>query len=1206
MIQTIHKYAMPLLVLLVLLCPVGDLFGREPLVRNTPSRIPTEPGLIVKVRPGFLDRLSRDPAQSAKTVATRAAAQVAIWTESVGVTEALPLWSHSSGEATSAAGLSDHPGRRSFILRLEGSADPDEAVLRLNALPWVEYAEIDRLLDLHQAPDDPMFERQWHLNNTGQPYWAVVGILGPGNDTIAEATGTPGADVGFLAAYEHDGLKGDVLVAVLDTGIDPEHEDLRDRLAINALEIPDNGIDEDRNGFIDDVYGWDFSGDVVATPADIVADNDVADFLGHGTHVSGTIAATVGNGIGVAGVSETARILGVKIFPNSFFSVTARAVYYAVSRGARVFNMSWGGGFRSLALRDALAFAHARGVVLIASTGNSGREETFYPAGYPQTIAVGASHSRDGLARFSTYNEFIDVIAPGQQILSLRAAGTDLYEDLGEPDVYIINERYLLSSGTSMAAPHVAGAAAALLALAPGLSNERIREILRASAVDIIDPYGDGAELPGWDRFTGAGRIDLENAIALLPGVHAAITHPLPFDWLGDHVLIVGSVVGDGSPSYDLFFAPGHTPEPDDWTLITHGDRPVTNGELGTWESGGLNGPFTIRLDAGPDARFDLRVNLIQAPTARIDTPQPPDTVQLLSVITGSAAAPDFRSYQIDAVGPLPSETAHPVAFSTLARWSDTLALWRTDSLETGRYHLILSVTSGDGTVADTQLVAVADAFAAGWPVTLPAVAHFAVRTADIDGVGDDEIICPTARGLHVFRSDGTAYPGWPRHPDADFSATPAIADLDFDGKSEIIIADRSNMYVFAFIGEQYEGWPQPFDGIREIYGGSVPSVGNLDGRGPLEIIAIDRDGVIHVWNSDGSRYQPDSTDDFGAIDITHSRGNSLPSASVCDLNRDGRPELIVAGDGLHVYDGRSGLPFRGNLSTQIAAHYSVNGYVIGDFNDDGTREIAYAYGDADGVWQPVFLTIVDGHGQPLPGWPRAIPDSLHLSLLYSLSAGDINDDRIPELFLAPYSLGEGALYGFHADGTPVGSDSADGLLAIFPGSISAIGLVDIDRDDTPEIIVRSGQIFQGPDMITALEADGSVVPGFPLQFGFGSATVPATPIVGDLDRDGFADMVTIQSTDMVIAVWELGMPISATARPWPQFRGDHWNSSVVATPRYDVIYLIRMINEIFRGTPPLPPYEPVDLNCDRRRDVSDIVRLTDYLYRAGVEPCVR
>jgi hypothetical protein len=1031
-------------------------------------------------------------------------------------------------------------------------------------------------------------------------------VPGPDNDTIAEAIGITGADINFLAVHDHPGPKTEILVGVIDTGIDPEHEDLRDRMAANPGEIPDNGIDDDRNGFVDDVYGWDFSGSEESVPSEIVESEDVTDHIGHGTHLAGTIAATADNGVGIAGVAAHARVFGVKIFPNPYFSVSARAVYYAVTRGARVISMSWGGPFQSRALKEAIEYAHKRGVVLVASMGNSGAEDIYYPSSYPQTIAVGSSHSRDGLSQFSTCNDSIDLVAPGQQILSLRATGTDLYADVGEAGSYIVADNYLIASGTSMAAPHVSGAAAALLSIAPGLTNERVRQILRATAFDIRDPYDDGADLPGWDKFTGAGRIDLAAAIAALPGVHVVITEPLRDQWAGGELSVRGTATGPAFAGYEVRVTPGHNPQADDWVTVEMGSEPVIDGLLAQWNSDGRNGPHLIRLDAGPDARFDLPVNLVQNATASLGSPAEGDSIRLLATVVGSAAAPDFLSYRLEAVGPLPEQSVHFIAESVQPVWDDTLALWRTDSLIPGDYLLHLALETASDTTSDTVTVTVSNPFAPGWPVNLSALGHFAIRSVNLDGAGDEEIICPTAKGLWVFRSDGTVYPGWPRGVNTDWLTTPAVADLDHDGRYEIIIADESQMHVLAFIGEEYQGWPRPFAGTRSgIYGGSVPTVGNCDGRGDLEIAAIDRFGQIRVWNADGTDYSTTNGGGFGRLDATNSLGNALPSVAICDLDRDGSPELIAAGDEIHLFDGRTGSPHGDNVETRIAGHYSVNGIVVGDFDGNRVREIAYAYGDEAAAGTVISVNVIDLEGSSLPGWPRALPLTLDLNLLYSIAAGDVDGNHIPEIFVAPYSLGEGFLYAFHADGASVGSDSSNGLLAALPGTVSSIGLVDVDRDDESEIVLRIGQFFGGPDEVTVLESDGSVVPGYPLRYGSGSGIMPATPIIGDLNRDGLADMITLQSTDTVLAVWELGTPITLRARPWPQFRADHWNSNVVPTPRYDVVHLVRLINVVLSGALPMPPYEPSDIDCDGTVDLSDIIGLIDHLYRAGPAPCV-
>lgn len=1156
--------------------------------------------VIVRVRSPYL-RESKIVPTAASVSTTQQVVQLAA---ASGVTAARPMMRQNAMAATAIG--TDHPGWNSFVLNVPSGKSAEQLARELQSQPWVEYAEIDGLVELHDAPNDPLLTRQWGLENSGQPYWSFRAVGGENNDERVELTGTPGADLKFLAGYESEETSADVLVGVIDTGLDTAHVDLRDRIQRNPGEISGNGIDDDNNGFVDDVYGWDFSGDDLLNPLDIVGDNDVTDDNGHGTHVGGTIAATVNNGIGVAGVCPRARVFGIKIFPNPFFSISAEAIYYAADRGARVINMSWGGSFRSRAIEDALQYAHDRGVVLVCSMGNSGRDEIFYPSGYSMTIGVGSSTAKDELSRFSTYNDLVDIVAPGQDILSLRAAGTDLYADAGEAGVHIIDDHYLIASGTSMSSPHAAGAAAVLLSFAPGLSNERVREILRASADDIVDPFGnDSLNLPGFDRHTGAGRINLARALTMLPGVLLEVTNPARGTRLaGEDVLVTGRATGSNFTGLQARLYHSDSPHTDAGTAIPQSDISLSNGTFQIRIVGAdtLIGPYTLRLDAGVDAVLDWPLWFGAGVSALITSPQDGDTIQLLGSIVGKTYAQNFSHYTVSAEGPLPANEVHPVLTSGQLLWNDTLAFWRTDSLPNGLYDVILSVHAGDDVAADTIRVFVRDAFLDGFPVDLPAPSHFAVAAVDLDGVAGQEIICPTQNGLHVLQSNGTAYPGWPRAVGFDVTTAPAIADLDRDGKNEIVVASQSYMHVYAFIGEPFAGWPRVFLGGNGIFGNSMPVIGDVDRTGGLEVAAIDRHGRIAVWHANGQVYAPKGGAYFARIEVDRTLNSSLPRLAICDLNHDGRPEVIAAADGIYVFDALTGNPVGDNDTSLVAAHYSTHGLVIGDFDGDGNFEIAYVATESQsGRFR---LHVIDASGTPQTGWPREIAQSVNLYLLYSLSAGDTDRDGIPELFFAPYSLGEGYLYAFHGNGAPVGSDSSNGLLATLPGTISAITLVNIDRDDAPEIVMRVGEFISGPDRIYALKTDGELVPGYPIRFGDGNSVTMPAPMIGDVNADGIADMTTVQSTSTSVAVWNLGVPASDHGRVWPRFGGDLWNSNITPAPRYDVIYLVRLIDATFRGGYPMPPFEPSDLDCNDVTDMGDVMYLTNYLYRNGASPC--
>lgn len=1198
--------SIPLFVFATVCVLSGSRFAavaRAQVVSNRPSQSAARvfETIIVKAREDSLRDSTLSKVRLSASVGNGLRDHFLALAAGLGVTRARPLWS-----GRGSGSFQPHPGLTTFAVRIPNGQSAEDFAALFSNQPWVEYAEVDRLVELHDAPNDPLWSRQWDLENTGQPYWSVRGFAGEENDSLIERTGTIGADIRFLSAYESDDPTAEILVGVIDTGIDTAHVDLRDRLARNTGEIPGNGLDDDNNGLVDDALGWDFSGDELLPPLEIVGDNDISDDMGHGTHVAGTIAATVNNSVGIAGVCANARIIGVRIFPNPFFSVSAQGIYYAVDRGARVINMSWGGSFRSRAIEDALQYAHDHGVTLVCSMGNSGRDEVFYPSGYPMTIGVGSSTATDHLSSFSTFNDFVDIVAPGQDILSLRAAGTDLYADVGEPEVHIIDENYLIASGTSMSSPHAAGAAAVLLSLAPGLSNERVREILRSSADDIVFPYGtDTLNLPGFDRYTGAGRINLERAMTMLPGILVDVTsHPRDAQLSGGDTVIVGRIEGRNANGLTAQLALLHPPFAGDWVPLDPDRIEIDDGtfRIRLPEAADLRGPYTLRIDAGVDAVLEWPLWFGNAAVAEINAPVASDTIQLLRPIVGSAYAPGFTSYSLFAVGPLPSLETHAIVTSSIYRWQDTLAYWRTDALSGGVYNLILSVQSTDGDMADTVQVLVHDAFLDGFPVELPAPAHFSVATVNLDGTGGEEIICPTSSGLYVLQSNGAVYPGWPRATTFDVSTAPAVADLDRDGKYEIIVASNSYMHVYAFIGEAFAGWPQIFLGGSGIFGNSLPVVGDVDGTGGLEVAGIDRHGRIKIWHADGTPFSPSGDEYYARIEIDRTLGSALPRLVIVDLDYDGRVEIVAVADGVYIFDALTGNAYKDNDSTFVKPHYTTHGVVVGDFNDDSDFKIAYVAAESPtGLFS---LHVIDGSGVELAGWPREIPLAVNLYLQYSLSAGDIDGDQIPELFFAPYSLGEGHLFAFHGNGSPVGSDSSNGLLASLPGTVSTIAIANMDRDAAPEIVMRVGDFISGPDHIYALKADGQLAPGYPIMFGDGNSITMPSPLIGDLDADGLADMTTVQSTSSSVTAWELGIPSTPVGQLWPKFGGDLWNSNIAITPRYDIVYLVRLIDMVFNGGIPLAPYEPSDVDCDGVTSINDVVVLKDYLFRNGTRPC--
>jgi subtilisin family serine protease len=267
---------------------------------------------------------------------------------------------------------------------------------------------------------------------------------------------------------------GDVTVAVIDSGVDLSHPDLAANLWTNPGEIPGNGIDDDGNGYVDDVHGYDFV-DGAGNPQDQ---------NGHGTHVAGIIAARGGNGIGGSGVAWRARLMVVRVLDaqaRGTTSTVAQGVRYAVANGARIINLSLAGPASTKDLEDAVAYAQQRGVLVVAAAGNDGRDLAAgptYPAGYSfdNVLGVAATDESGGLSAISDYGPGVDLSAPGVDILSTALGGG-----------------YEWRTGTSMAAPHVAGALALLAAARPDLDWRGLRDALLAGVRHIGLPVETGA-----------------------------------------------------------------------------------------------------------------------------------------------------------------------------------------------------------------------------------------------------------------------------------------------------------------------------------------------------------------------------------------------------------------------------------------------------------------------------------------------------------------------------------------------------------------------------------------------------------------------------------------------------------------------------------------------------------------------------------------
>lgn len=339
--------------------------------------------------------------------------------------------------------------------------------------PMVEYVEPNWIIKVADTksqmvePADDLYKKQWGLKNTGKN----GGLFG----------GVAGEDVNALKAWSVTRGSTDIKVAVIDTGVDYRHPDLKNQMDVNTLELNGKaGVDDDQNGYVDDVYGYDFSN----------KDGDPMDGHSHGTHCAGVIGASH-DGKGIAGVMGNVRIVGIKFLSDKGSGETIDAISsieYAMKRGVNVMSNSWGGGEFSQALMDAISSANDAGIVFVAAAGNESSNNDSrptYPASYdlPNIVTVGSYASSGSASSFSNYGvKSVHVFAPGSSILST-----------------VPNGKYSNMSGTSMACPHVSGVVGLMLAQNPNLSPSEVKERL-------IQTSKKTSKLQG--RSVSSGRVD--------------------------------------------------------------------------------------------------------------------------------------------------------------------------------------------------------------------------------------------------------------------------------------------------------------------------------------------------------------------------------------------------------------------------------------------------------------------------------------------------------------------------------------------------------------------------------------------------------------------------------------------------------------------------------------------------------------------------
>ncbi len=375
----------------------------------------------------------------------------------------------------------------------------------------------------------------------------------------------------------------DVVIAIIDSGIDYRHDDLAPKIWVNPGEIPDNGLDDDGNGYIDDMHGWDFTDapNLQAEGDFIEGDNEPIDETGHGTHVAGIAGALPDNGIGIAGVAWNCPLMAVRAGLSLGGSSrlqdddSAAAIVYAADNGASIINMSWGSAQHSFVIQDAIDYAHASGAVLVAAAGNSKEPESIFPAGYRKVISTASTNQHKQRFNRSNFGASVDIGAPGNVILSTQ-----------------INNNYRVLTGTSMAAPHIAGVAALMLSKRPTFTNEEVRQILINTADVVLDKDTEEPD----PKLAGAGTVNAERTLLASSVLQARIQMPQTNSGGSDSITFVGTAGGYKFSHWQLIY--GSSTVPTSFESITDTiTKQKASEQLVVWDT--TNVPedvYTVRL----------------------------------------------------------------------------------------------------------------------------------------------------------------------------------------------------------------------------------------------------------------------------------------------------------------------------------------------------------------------------------------------------------------------------------------------------------------------------------------------------------------------------------------------------------------------------------------------------------------------------------